>query len=184
MRYSLGVRDGGFVLPRGLVQGQKLEQVLRNSTLPVADVQDFDQLPIPFRAMATDLETGEAVLMHSGDLVTAMRSSMSAPGVFSPAPREGRLLVDGGLVENLPIDAARQMNVDVLIVVDVSFPLYSRDELDIAAGSHQPGLRDPDPRTHARAARQTAAERYRHRAAARSLSVDRFQPRAAGVAGG
>ncbi len=129
VRYSLGVREDGFVLPRGLVQGQKLEQVLRNSTLPVADVQDFDQLPIPFRAVATDLETGEAVLMRSGDLVTAMRSSMSAPGVFSPAPREGRLLVDGGLVENLPIDAARQMNVDVLIVVDVSFPLYARDEL-------------------------------------------------------
>ena len=67
--------------------------------------------------------------MDSGDLVTAMRASMSAPGVFSPAQREGRLLVDGGLVENLPIDTARAMGVDVLIVVDVSFPLYLRDEL-------------------------------------------------------
>lgn len=129
VRYSLGIRKDGFVLPQGLVQGQKLEQVLRNSTLPVADVQDFDRLPIPFRAIATDLETGEAVLMKSGDLVTAMRASMSAPGVFAPAPREGRLLIDGGLVENLPIDIARQMNVDILIVVDVSFPLYARDEL-------------------------------------------------------
>lgn len=129
VRYALGVRKDGFVLPRGLVQGQKLEQVLRNAALPVADVQDFDRLPIPFRAVATDLETGEAVLMRSGDLVTAMRASISAPGVFSPAQRDGRLLVDGGLVENLPIDPARQMNVDVLIVVDVSFPLYSRDEL-------------------------------------------------------
>lgn len=127
--YALGVRKEGFVLPRGLVQGQKLEQVLRNAALPVAEVQDFDLLPIPFRAVATDLETGEAVLMRSGDLVTAMRASISAPGVFSPAPRDGRLLVDGGLVENLPIDAARQMDVDVLIVVDVSFPLYSREEL-------------------------------------------------------
>lgn len=129
VRYALGIRDDGFVLPRGLVQGQKLEQVLRNAALPVAEVQDFDRLPIPFRAVATDLETGEAVLMRSGDLVTAMRASMSAPGVFSPAQRDGRLLVDGGLVENLPIGAARQMNVDILIVVDVSFPLYSRDEL-------------------------------------------------------
>ena len=129
VRYSLGVREYGFVLPRGLVQGQKLEQVLRNAALPVAEVRDFDRLPIPFRAIATDLETGELVLMGSGDLVTAMRASMSAPGVFSPAPRDGRLLVDGGLVENLPIDTARQMNVDVLIVVDVSFPLYSREEL-------------------------------------------------------
>jgi NTE family protein len=129
VRYALGIRDARFVLPGGLVQGQKLEQVLRTATLPVADVQNFDRLPIPFRAIATDLESGEAVLMDSGDLVTAMRASMSAPGVFSPAQRDGRLLVDGGLVENLPIDAARQMGVDVLIVVDVSFPLYVRDEL-------------------------------------------------------
>ena len=129
VRYALGVNEKGFVLPRGLVQGQKLEQVLRNAALPVADVQDFDRLPIPFRAVATDLESGERVLMGSGDLVTALRASMSAPGVFSPAPRDGHLLVDGGLVDNLPIDIARQMNVDVLIVVDVSFPLYAREEL-------------------------------------------------------
>lgn len=129
VRYSLGVNEKGFVLPRGLVQGQKLEQVLRNAALPVADVQDFDKLPIPFRAVATDLETGERAMMGSGDLVTAMRASMSAPGVFSPAPRDGRLLVDGGLTDNLPIDIAREMNVDILIVVDVSFPLYAREEL-------------------------------------------------------
>lgn len=129
VRYALGISEKGFVLPGGLVQGQKLEQVLRRATLPVADVQKFDRLPIAFRALATDLETGEAVVMDSGDLVTAMRASMSAPGVFSPVQRDGRLLVDGGLVENLPIDIARQMDVDLLIVVDVSFPLYSRDEL-------------------------------------------------------
>ncbi|HEY4366287.1 MAG TPA: patatin-like phospholipase family protein [Steroidobacteraceae bacterium] len=129
VHYALGVRKEGLVLPRGLVQGQKLEQVLRAAALPVADVQDFDRLPIPFRAMATDLETGDAVLMKSGDLVTAMRASMSAPGVFAPAQRDGHLLVDGGLVENLPVDIARQMGVDILIVVDVSFPLYARDQL-------------------------------------------------------
>ena len=129
VRYALGVRKEGFVLPQGLVQGQKLEQVLRNAALPVAQIRDFNRLPIPFRAVATDLETGEAVLMDSGDLVTAMRASMSAPGVFAPAQRDGRLLIDGGLVENLPIDVARQMGVDVLIVVDVSFPLYAREQL-------------------------------------------------------
>ena len=129
VRYALGVRSDGFVLPQGLVQGQKLEQVLRSAALPVAEIRDFDRLPIPFRAVATDLETGESVLMESGDLVTAMRASMSAPGLFAPAQRDGRLLVDGGLVENLPIDVAREMGVDVLIVVDVSFPLYSRAEL-------------------------------------------------------
>jgi len=129
VRYALGVTEEGFRLPPGLIQGQKLEQLLRNATLPVATVNDFDELPIPFRAIATDLETGEAVLMQSGDLVSAMRASMSAPGVFAPVQRDGRLLVDGGLVENLPVQVARQMGVDVLIVVDVSFPLYAREEL-------------------------------------------------------
>jgi len=130
VRFALGVKkDKGLVLPPGLVQGQTLEQVLRNAALPVAETQRFDRLPIPFRAIATDLETGQRVVMDSGDLVTAMRASMSAPGVFAPAQREGRLLVDGGLVDNLPIDTARAMGVDVLIVVDVSFPLYLRDEL-------------------------------------------------------
>ena len=129
VRYALGVTDKGFVLPRGRVQGQKLEQVLRGASLPVAAVQSFDQLPIPFRAVATDLETGEAVILDSGDLVTAMRASMSAPGVFAPVERDGRLLVDGGLVENLPVEIARSMNVDVLIVVDVSFPLYASEDL-------------------------------------------------------
>ncbi|HEU4602147.1 MAG TPA: patatin-like phospholipase family protein [Steroidobacteraceae bacterium] len=129
VRFALGLTDKGVVLPQGLVQGQKLEQVLRNATLSVSEIQDFDRLPVPFRAVATDLETGDAVLMKSGDLVSAMRASMSAPGVFAPAQRDGRLLIDGGIVNNLPIDIARQMGVDVLIVVDVSFPLYDRDEL-------------------------------------------------------
>ena len=129
VRYALGVNSDGFKLPLGLIQGQKLSQVLRKATLPVAEVKNFDRLPIPFRAVATDLETGERVVMRSGDLVTAMRASMSAPGVFIPTERDGRLLVDGGLVENLPVDVARQMNVDVLIVVDVTFPLYARSEL-------------------------------------------------------
>jgi NTE family protein len=129
VRYSLGVSKDGFELPTGLVQGQKQTQILRGATLPVADLNNFDQLPTPFRAVATDLESGQKVVMGSGDLVTAMRASMSAPGVFTPVERDGRMLVDGGLTDNLPVDIARQMNVDVLIVVDVSFPLYVRDEL-------------------------------------------------------
>ena len=85
---------------------------------------------MPFRAVATDLETGEAVVMGDGDLTSAMRASLSAPGVFAPVERDGRLLVDGGLSENLPIDVARAMNVDVLIVVDVGSPLADRTRLN------------------------------------------------------
>lgn len=130
-RTSLGVRGGeGVVLPLGLVQGQKITQVLRKATLRVADVQDFDALPTPFRALATDLETGEAVILRSGDLVTVMRASMSAPGVLAPVEVGGRLLVDGGLVDNLPVSLAREMGVDVLIAVDVSFPLATRAGLE------------------------------------------------------
>lgn len=132
VKFPLGLRSGDFLLPKGLIQGQKLNQTLRKLTLPVARITDFDQLPTPFRAVATDLETGEAVVLKQGDLTSAVRASLSAPGVFSPVEREGRLLVDGSLSENLPIDVARQMNVDVLIVVDVGFPLLKRNKLDSA----------------------------------------------------
>lgn len=125
----VGVQGRRLVIPTGLIQGQKLTQILRRATLPVAAITDFDKLPTRFRAVATDLETGAAVVMASGDLTTAMRASMSAPGVLTPVERDGRLLVDGGLVENLPVDVARAMGVDLLIVVDAGFPLRARDRL-------------------------------------------------------
>ena len=129
VNFPLGLRSGHFQLPKGLIQGQKLSQILRRLTLSTAEITDFDALPTRFRAVATDLETGDPVVMHDGDLASAMRASLSAPGVFAPVERNGRLLVDGGLAENLPIDVARAMGVDILIVVDVSTPLVSRDEL-------------------------------------------------------
>ncbi|HEX9474387.1 MAG TPA: patatin-like phospholipase family protein [Steroidobacteraceae bacterium] len=126
----LGVQGHRLQIPTGLIQGQKLTQLLRRATLPVADISRFDELPTRFRAVATDLESGNAVIMDSGDLTTALRASMSAPGFLAPVERDGRLLVDGGLVENLPIDVARSMGVDVLIVVDAGFPLQTRDRLN------------------------------------------------------
>jgi NTE family protein len=129
VKFPLGFRDYHVVLPRGLIQGQHLTETLRRLTLPVARLSDFDDLPTPFRAVATDLETGEAVVMGSGDLTTAMRASLSAPGVFAPVEREGRLLVDGGIADNVPVDIARAMGVDIVIVVDVGFPLLTRRDL-------------------------------------------------------
>jgi NTE family protein len=129
VKFPLGLRGGDFKLPKGLIQGQKLTQLLRRLTLPIIDVDSFDALPTPFRAVATDLETGEAVILDSGDLTQAMRASLSAPGVFAPVERDGRLLVDGGLADNLPIDVARSLGVDLLIVVDVGFPLLPRERL-------------------------------------------------------
>jgi NTE family protein len=130
VRFPLGLKSGDFRLPRGLVSGQRLQQVLRRLTLPVVAARSFDELPTPFRAVATDLESGEGVVLGDGDLVTAMRASVSAPGVFAPVEHEGRLLVDGGLADNLPVDVARAMGVDRLIVVDVGFPLQARSGLD------------------------------------------------------
>jgi len=126
----LGVRGKKLLIPSGLIAGQKLTQILRRATLPVATVADFDQLRPRLRAVATDLETGAAVVMSSGDLTSAMRASVSAPGVFAPVARDGRLLVDGGLVKNLPIDVAREMGVDVLIVVDAGVLLQTRERLN------------------------------------------------------
>jgi len=133
VKFPLGLKGGRFRLPRGLVQGQKLTQILRGLTLPVAQIQNFDDLAIPFRAVATDIVTGDRVIIDHGDLTTAMRASLSAPGVFSPVESEGRLLVDGGLSSNLPIDVARDMGVDILIVVDCGFPLLERGKLESVA---------------------------------------------------
>ncbi len=132
VNFPLGVRNWSFQLPKGLIKGQSLEMLLRRLTVPVATINSFDSLPTRFRAVATDLATGEPVVMQSGDLASAMRASLSAPGVFVPVEREGRVLVDGGIADNLPIDVARKMNVDILIVVDVGAPLFARERLGSA----------------------------------------------------
>ncbi len=132
VRLPLGLKHGHILLPKGFIQGQKLQETLRQLTLPFSNSTNFDLLPTPFRAVATDLVNGGAVLLDRGDLAIAMRASISAPGVFAPVESEGRLLVDGGLAENLPVDVARAMHADILIVSDVSFPLQPREKLDSA----------------------------------------------------
>jgi NTE family protein len=132
VRLPLGLKHGHLLLPKGFIQGQKLQETLRQLTLPFSNTTDFNQLPTPFRAVATDLVSGAPVLLDKGDLAIALRASMSAPGVFAPVDYQGKLLVDGGLAENLPIDVARAMHADVLIVSDVSYPLQPREALDSA----------------------------------------------------
>ena len=114
---ELGYRDGQLRWPRGLSPGQNLFLLLRNYTLPVAGVEDFDNLPIPFRAIAADIQTGERVVLSGGDLARAIRASMSLPGYFTPVELDGRTLVDGGVVDNLPIDEVRAMGADIVIAV-------------------------------------------------------------------
>ncbi len=138
VKFPLGVRGHKIALPKGLIEGQRLSQTLRQLTLPVARITNFDDLPTPFRAVATDLESGEPVVLGSGDLTSAMRASMSAPGIFAPVERQGRVLVDGGIADNVPVDIARAMGVDIVIVVDVGSPLLPRGKLtDVTAISNQ-----------------------------------------------
>lgn len=117
---EFGVRPDGLHLPSGLASGQKVTHLLKLLTLGTTGVESFDDLPIPFRSVACDLKTGSMVVLSEGSLGDAMRASLSVPGVLSPTELDGRLLVDGGIVRNLPIDVAMAMGADVVIAVDVS----------------------------------------------------------------
>lgn len=129
---ELGLRGGRLVLPKGLIHGQKLSLILRDQLSHVHNVHDFDDLPIPFKVVASDIGTGDAYVMSNGDIELAMRASMSAPGIFAPVVVNGHALVDGGLAGNVPVSVVREMDVDIIIAVDVEFPLYAPEKLQSA----------------------------------------------------
>lgn len=127
---EVGLQDGEVKLSKGLVSGVQLETVLRKLS-KVKGYHDFDKLPIPFRAVATDLVTGKAVVFSKGELANVMRASMSVPGAVAPAEFDGMILVDGMLTSNLPIQTARnEMGADIIIAVNVGTPLLKRAELN------------------------------------------------------
>ncbi|WP_193100010.1 patatin-like phospholipase family protein [Burkholderia sp. Z1] len=126
---TLGFGKDGVKAPVGLVQGNRLQALLANWTASVPTNQPFDRLPIPYRAVATDLQTGQMVVLDHGSLPLAIRASMAMPGLFAPAEINGRALVDGGLVSNLPVDTARQMGANVVIAVDIGSQLRPLDAL-------------------------------------------------------
>lgn len=127
--YRLGFNGGEFQLPLGLIEGQHLDQVFREILQPVVGIHDFSELPIPFKAVATDLVTGEEVVLSQGSLPDSLRASMSVPGVFSPVTIDDRLLVDGGMSNNLPVSVVRDMGADIVIAVDISSTLLKREQL-------------------------------------------------------
>ncbi|MDC0661341.1 patatin-like phospholipase family protein [Marinobacter sp. SS21] len=126
---GIGVRADGVHVGRGLISGQNLGFTLNELTREAALVRDFDQLPIPYRAVATDLETGEEVVIGEGSLADAIRASMSIPAVYAPFVRDGRPLVDGGIANNMPISVVKAMGADVVIAVDISDALAAGDSL-------------------------------------------------------
>lgn len=125
----IGISANQPSLPTGLVQGQKLNFILRQLTLPSALVTDFDQLCIPYRATATDIASGERVILAKGNIAEAMRASMAFPGLFAPVEMDGRLLVDGGVAENFPVETARKSGAQVLIAVNIGTPPAKKEEL-------------------------------------------------------
>jgi NTE family protein len=132
------IKDLKIALPRGLIAGQRLGNLLAEVALPAATVRNFDDLPIPFRAVATDTATGDAVSISTGELVRAMWASMAVPAVFSPVEIDGKLLVDGGVANNLPIDVVRAMGADIVIAVDIAGRLAEgevRSVLDVSGQS-------------------------------------------------
>ncbi len=128
---QFGYREGSLLLPKGAITGVALEAVLRDLALAKGS-WDFDKLPIPFRAVATDVVTGQMTVLKSGDLATAMRASMSVPGAIAPVSIGDKMLVDGGLTRNLPVDVARAMGADVVIAVNLGTPLLRREQITSA----------------------------------------------------
>jgi NTE family protein len=127
--FGLPIVDGRPRLPSAFVQGQRISQLLTALTWNAHDVTDFKQLPLPFTAVATDAETGEAVALDGGYLPEAMRASIAIPSVFAPVETDGRFLIDGGVSRNLPAVDAVNLGAEIIICSDVTEPLKGADSL-------------------------------------------------------
>ena len=144
--YPIGVEagygDGRLKLASGFVQGNRFLILLQDWTARIPGNASFDQLPVPFRAVATDLGNGDEVLLSHGSLAHAIRASMAAPGLFAPMTIDGRTLVDGGLVANLPVQVARDMGADIVVAVDIVSPLLPPTDINspLAVSSQMIGI--------------------------------------------
>jgi NTE family protein len=127
--FTFPITERGINLPSGLVAGQNIFSWLTHHTWPFLDFEDFSQLPIPYATVATDIETGEAVVFREGYLPDAIRASISFPSAFKPHEVDGQSLLDGGLIRNLPVQEVLEMGAEYVIAVDVSTPLRPSEEL-------------------------------------------------------
>jgi NTE family protein len=129
---ELGLKDRRVQLPAGIVNTSSIEDLLRTYVARARAQTDFDKLPIPYRAVATDMISGGMVVIDSGDLATAMRASMAIPGAFAPVETDKYVLSDGGMVRNIPVDVARNLCADVVIVVNLVEEEVKREKLKTA----------------------------------------------------
>ncbi len=126
----LGLKNRKIQLPSGLIRGQKITQMLSRLTYAYQNVKSFDDLPIPFRCVAIDLISSRKVVLSKGSLAKAMRSTMSLPTIFYPVVWGDSLLIDGGMMDNLPVDVVRDMGANIVIAVNVGEPQKSKEELN------------------------------------------------------
>lgn len=127
---NIGYTEGEVKAPSGVLRGQTMSQLLRQSTDLVEQFGDFDALAIPYRAVATDLETSLPVVLNHGSIIKAMQASATVPGALQPTQIDGKLLVDGGIANNMPVDVVKAMGADIIIAVDIGSPLVKKDKLD------------------------------------------------------
>jgi NTE family protein len=132
IRLGLGLDSSGIKIPKGVLLGQAMAELILEAYGPVLNHNHFDQLPIPFRAVAADLTNRETVVMSQGSLLQAVQASMSIPGVVRPMELGGRVLVDGGVANNLPVSIAKALGADRVIAVAIDAPLLNKDQLDSA----------------------------------------------------
>ncbi|MDP4209986.1 MAG: patatin-like phospholipase family protein [Bacteroidota bacterium] len=128
--FSFPIRDKKIALPSGIVAGQNISSYLSNLTSPVYKIKDFAKLPIPYLCLATDIERGKPVILKKGNLAEAMRASMAIPTVFTPEIIDSMALLDGGLINNFPVEEVKKMGADIIIGVDVGFRFYKQNELN------------------------------------------------------
>ena len=129
----LGLKHG-LKGPNGLNSGQAAGLLLDRIAFADAEITNFDDLPIPFRCVATDMQSGEAIVLHDGFLADAVRASMAIPGVFTPVELNGRILADGGMVQNIPVETVRDMGADAVIAVELHYPPADIGQLGTLVG--------------------------------------------------
>ncbi|HHJ36330.1 MAG TPA: patatin [Gammaproteobacteria bacterium] len=127
--HRIGISEKGLQLSPGLIEGQQIELALDRLAHPGFHIDDYDQFRIPFRAVATNVENGDPFIIKKGNIARAMRASMSIPGALPPITIDDTLLIDGGIADNIPIDVARSMGADIVIVVDVGAPLARKEDI-------------------------------------------------------
>jgi NTE family protein len=133
-KYAISLPFNNFKLklPSAISRGQNVYNLLSKLTLHVSDINDFSQLPIPFFCIATNVETGKEVILNKGNLARSITASGAFPSLFQPVEINGQLLIDGGVVNNYPIDELRAKGMDIIIGVDVQDDLATREELTSA----------------------------------------------------